>query len=180
MKPKKVLALHPLKTKISELSFLALRQRLTGFFCFPDLCPKPDLGIKSCVVFEPNTLGKNRQNIQSEIFSNIQQSQVFSVLPYFSPQRIVCISTKSNVRKNIVHILCICVFFVQNRHPADKQTYKQNIVHTYLLYLYFFCLEQTSRRQLVREIGNGLSAEMSFFCKNLTHHLKYICCKVYY
>ena len=44
------------------------------------------------------------------------------------------------------------------------------------MYLYF-CLEQTSRRQLVREIGNGLSAEMSFFCKNLTHHLKYICCK---
>ena len=41
----------------------------------------------------------------------------------------------------------------------------------------FFCLEQTSRRQLVRELGNGLSAEMSFFYKNLTHHLKYICCK---
>ena len=73
-------------------------------------------------------------------------------------------------------IQCYALFFsTENCVHLDKIKCVQKHC-SYLMYLYF-CLEQTSRRQLAREIGNGLSAEMSFFCKNLTYHLKYICCK---
>ena len=114
-------------------------------------------------------------------FLNPNQTLASSVVLFLSPMLLGKIgkafSQKYFQIYNSARYSVFCPIFLHRELCASRQniTCAKTLFISYVFV--FFCLGQTSRRQLVREIGNGLSAEMSFFYKNLTHHLKYICCK---